>query len=376
MEFRIADTFTDSLARLTGDEQKAVKTTAFDLQLNPANPGMQFHRLDNARDKNFWSVRVNRDVRLIVHKTDGSLLLCYVDHHDDAYNWAERRKLETHPKTGAAQLVEIRETVKEITIPKYVEIEEPATHKPLLFEQVSDEELLGYGVPSEWLADVRQANEDSLFELLEHLPREAAEALLDLATGVTPEVLQPVGAELDPFEHPDAQRRFRLMTDSDELRRALEYPWEKWAVFLHPAQRDLVQRDYGGPARVTGSAGTGKTVVALHRAVFLANKHPDARILVTTFSEALAGALQHKLRHLIGNKPNVFERIEVYSIGEIGRRLYAGRLGQPKPVSEDVLRTMLSEAAGSGESHRFSGQFIWTGTRSTRGSDMAYRTTC
>lgn len=114
MDFRIADTFTDSLAKLTGDEQKAVKTTAFDLQLNPANPGMSFHKLDKARDKNFWSVRVSSDIRLIVHKTSSSLLLCYVDHHDKAYDWAERRKLEAHPTTGAAQLVEIRETVQEM----------------------------------------------------------------------------------------------------------------------------------------------------------------------------------------------------------------------------------------------------------------------
>jgi mRNA-degrading endonuclease RelE of RelBE toxin-antitoxin system len=106
MDFRIADTFTDSLARLTGDEQKAVKTTAFDLQVNPASPGMSFHKLDKAKDKDFWSVRVSSDIRLIVHKAPGSLLLCYVDHHDKAYDWAERRKLETHPKTGAAQLVE------------------------------------------------------------------------------------------------------------------------------------------------------------------------------------------------------------------------------------------------------------------------------
>src|SRR6266436_10424740 len=125
MEFRIADTFTDGLTRLTGDEQKAVKTTAFDLQLNPANPGMKFHKLDKAKDKNFWSVRVSSDIRLIVHKTAGSLLLCYVDHHDKAYDWAERRKVETHPKTGAAQLVEIRETVQEILVPKYVEVETP-----------------------------------------------------------------------------------------------------------------------------------------------------------------------------------------------------------------------------------------------------------
>ena len=110
MDFRIADTFTASLARLTGDEQKAAKTTAFDLQLDPSSPGLSFHKLDQAKDKNFWSVRVSRDIRLIVHRTPASLLLCYVDHHDKAYAWAERRKLETHPKTGAAQLVEIRET--------------------------------------------------------------------------------------------------------------------------------------------------------------------------------------------------------------------------------------------------------------------------
>ena len=111
MNFRIADTFTDSLAKLTGEEQKAVKTTAFDLQMNPVSPGMSFHKLDKARDKNFWSVRVSSDIRLIVHKTDTSLLLCYVDHHDKAYQWASRRKLEIHPQTGAAQLVEIRETI-------------------------------------------------------------------------------------------------------------------------------------------------------------------------------------------------------------------------------------------------------------------------
>src|SRR2546429_1853118 len=152
MEFRIADTFTESLARLTGDEQKAVKTTAFDLQLNPANPGMSFHKLEKAKDKNFWSVRVSGNLRLIVHKTAESLLLCYVDHHDKAYNWAERRKLETHPKTGAAQLVELRETVQEIVIPVYVQTEASIApkltveQKPI-FAGMLDDELLGYGVP-------------------------------------------------------------------------------------------------------------------------------------------------------------------------------------------------------------------------------------
>lgn len=111
MNFRIADIFTASLAKLTGNEQKAVKTTAFDLQLNPAHPGMQFHKLNAARDPNFCSLRVNRDIRLIVHRSADNLLLCYVDHHDKAYRWAERRRLETHPKTGAAQLVEALDQV-------------------------------------------------------------------------------------------------------------------------------------------------------------------------------------------------------------------------------------------------------------------------
>jgi mRNA-degrading endonuclease RelE of RelBE toxin-antitoxin system len=138
MNFLIADTFTDSLARLTSDEQKAVKTTAFDLQINTANPGMQFHKLARTKDKDFWSVRVNRDLRLIVHRSPESLLLCYVDHHDEAYRWAETRRLERHPTTGAAQLVEVRETIREIEVPRYVDAGPPeaepatqATPRPL-----------------------------------------------------------------------------------------------------------------------------------------------------------------------------------------------------------------------------------------------------
>ena len=104
MEFRIADTFTDSLGRLNAQEQKAVKTTAFDLQMDASAPGLSFHKLDRAKDTNFWSVRVSSDIRLIVHRTPASLLLAYVDHHDAAYKWAERRKIERHPTTYSHNL--------------------------------------------------------------------------------------------------------------------------------------------------------------------------------------------------------------------------------------------------------------------------------
>ena len=95
-------------------------------------------------------------------------------------------------------------------------------------------------MPPEWLDDVRAANEDTVLELADHLPGEAAEALLELATGGTPQVAPVAVPSADPFDHPDAQRRFRVMSDVEELERALEYPWEKWTVFLHPEQRHIV----------------------------------------------------------------------------------------------------------------------------------------
>lgn len=354
MEFRIADTFTDSLAKLTGDEQKAVKTTAFDLQLDPAQPGMQFHKLDKAKDKNFWSVRVNSDIRLIVHKTNDNLLLCYVDHHDKAYHWAEKRRLETHPVTGAAQLVEIRETVKEVIVPVYKQVEQTAspqkTPTKLHFAHLGDADLLSYGVPVDWLADVRRADEDAFLDLYQHLPGEAAESLMLIATGSAPPAPPPpAAANADPFAHPDAQRRFRVMNDADELARALDYPWDKWTIFLHPAQRQLIERNYNGPARVAGSAGTGKTIVALHRAVYLTRSDPDARVLLATFSGTLANALRAKLRRLVSNEPRLAERLEVHSVKEIGRRLYELNCGPLRLASADAVRRLLAEAAAEAE---------------------------
>jgi mRNA-degrading endonuclease RelE of RelBE toxin-antitoxin system len=379
LEFRIADTFTDSLARLTGDEQKAVKTAAFDLQMNPVNPGMQFHRIDKSKDNNFWSVRAGSDIRLIVHKTAGSLLLCYVDHHDKAYQWAERRKLEVHPRTGAAQFVEIRERVQEIVVPRYVEVTKPIPSKPPLFTDKTDDELLDYGVPAEWLDDVRGANEDSLLEIADHLPSEAAEALLELATGGKPKrarvftqekvfYQEPVpdsGLEFrltpsrpHPFGHPDALRRFRVIGNAEDLERALEFPWDKWTVFLHPAQREIVEASYGGPARVSGSAGTGKTIVAVHRAAFLVRQHPDSRVLLTTFSDTLANALRTKVRRLLSSEPRLAERLEVHSMNAIGERLYEQQFGKAKLATRETIRKFLGESAALNVDQEFGIPFL------------------
>lgn len=363
LEFRIADSFTDSLARLTGHEQKAVKTTAFDLQLNAASPGLSFHRLDRAKDPNFWSVRVNSDIRIIVHRTASSILLAYVDHHDDAYKWADRRKIQRHPTTGAMQLVEIRELVEDAALalppdPVQEPVKTPSTTGERLFSNLRKFELMAFGVPEEWVNDVRNATEDTLFDIIEHLPQEAQEALLMLAVGEKPEPPAPVPVDADPFTHPDAQRRFRVLTNADELRNALDYPWDKWAVFLHPVQAELVKKAFSGPTRVSGSAGTGKTVVALHRAVHLANANPDEKVLLTTFSRPLANSLRRKLYSLIGEDPSQSLRITVKPVSAVGYDLYTERFGQPQIASVALIRTLLTKASSEIEGHRFPVHFL------------------
>lgn len=229
-----------------------------------------------------------------------------------------------------------------------------------LFSQMADAELLSFGVPAEWLQDVRQATEDTLLILADHLPGEAAEALLELATGGKPRLSQPTATGTNPFDHPDAQRRFRVMTNVEELERALEFPWEKWTVFLHPEQRQWVERDYNGPARVSGSAGTGKTIVALHRAAFLARTNPDARVLLATFSDTLAHALHTKLRRLIGSEPRLGERIDVHSLNTLGIRLHKSLLGPVNPASQNDVRELLHEALKASAGHKFSLSFLLT----------------
>ncbi|MEK7950454.1 3'-5' exonuclease [Luteolibacter sp. Y139] len=355
MDFLIADTFTDSLAKLTGQEQKSVKTAAFDLQMNPAHPSLQFHRVENSKDPNFWSVRVNLDLRIIIHKTAGSFLLCYVGHHDDAYNWGQRRKIEQHPRTGAIQIVEVRERVEEISTYRDPIKEVSGPPELSLFAKFPDDELLDYGVPAEWIGDVKSATESTLFDLAEHLPQEAAEALLELATGGTP---QKPKTEVGGFDHPDTQRRIRLVTGEAELALALEYPWEKWTVFLHPSQRSVVERNFNGPARVSGSAGTGKTVVALHRAVFLAKKHLGARILLTTFSEALATLLQIKLERLIDPESETAKRITVQSLQQVATELAEGEMEGEEMVSDERLGDLIAYSAKQAGETQYPARFL------------------
>ena len=343
MTHRIADTFYDSLGKLTAQEQKAVKTTVFDFQMDPSLPGLSMHRVDRARDPNFWTARVNRDIRMVVHKREQDTLLAWVGHHDDAYRWAETRRIESHPKTGAIQIVEARETVEDIVIPNYVHEDVPM---PRLFADETDDTLLSWGIPTDWLETVRAVTEDTILDVAGYLPGEAAEAIVQAATGVRPTPAAPIDFNADPWTHPDTERRFRVMDNLEELKAALDSPWEKWSVFLHPAQREFVDRDFNGPARVIGSAGTGKTVVALHRAARLA-KSSDARVLLATFNKTLAKRLSEKAP-LIAD-PTVSGRMEVAALAETIALQYQEQFGRCDIASDDDVKELLnSVAAGQG----------------------------
>lgn len=357
MSFIRASTFDDALIRLAHQEQKQAKLTAYDLFVDPRGNGHQMHRIE--KSDGFWSVRVNRDVRIVLHKNGDDLLLAYVGHHDDAYRWAEGRRLTRHERTGAMQFVEIV-TVERVrdTPASAVSLVSPAASAAMPpvkrpFASLTDDQLLDVGVPREWLRPVRDTLESDVFALLDRLPAEASEALMDYVTGGKLEDHIAVKIpEADPFTHPDAQRRFRTVDNIEELQAALDQPFAKWAVFLHPAQRALVERDWKGPARVSGSAGTGKTIVALHRAVHLA-RDSDAKVLLTTFSKPLAQALVSKLDVLTESAKAVRSRVTVAALDQAAYQLFETYFAKPTMASDAQVRAAVTAAreAGLGAAH-------------------------
>lgn len=367
----IAKTFTDALAKLTGDEQKQAKLTVFELQTNPENPGLKYHRIDSSKDPNFWSVRVNRDLRIIVHKMSvkgrTTTMVAFVAHHDDAYDWAERRRIDVHPRTGSVQIVEVRELFEETRLPAPdLFIHADAQDERPVLGGLRPDELLDIGVPEDWLDDLLKAGEGRFLALCEHIPAEAAEKLLAYATdgilpGTVPDVHEmalPAQAPADPYAHPDTQRRFRVLENVEELERALAYPWERWMLYLHPSQRRVVETDFSGPARVAGSAGTGKTVVALHRAARILRENPDARLLVTTFSRHLAASLKRKLWQLVEDE-TARKRATVLSFDEIALQFFALANGHdPRLARKGDLDAAVADAVREHGGGEFDARFV------------------
>jgi superfamily I DNA/RNA helicase/mRNA-degrading endonuclease RelE of RelBE toxin-antitoxin system len=317
----IGTDFLTSYSKIPKSQQAKVLNFVTKFRADPTRPGTNYEKLEHTHDKNLCSVRIDQTYRGIVLKpeTGNVYVLLWVDHHDDAYDWAKNKVVRIHPETGSLQVIPVVEGEPLVV--------EPEPEKPGLFDAFQDAELTGLGVPELLMPMVRNLKSDAdLDRVASDFPQEASEALYMLAAGyaldeVRKEMLLPVEpVKVDPddfvtaLEKPDSKRRFFVVDDEQELKEVLLAPLEKWRVFLHPSQRKLVENDWKGPVRVLGGAGTGKTVVAMHRATWLATKKcsGDDRILFTTFTRNLAADIRENLAKICPEE--ALPRIEVVNL--------------------------------------------------------------
>jgi len=331
-EVAIMSNFLAAFADLPKAQQKKVREFTEKFRRDPLHPSINYETLENMRDSKVRSARIDQTYRaIVVHPPHGDVyLLVWVDHHDEAYRWAKNRVFDINPHSGALQVYQSEE------------VDPPAPAPSGLFASYSDSDLTLIGLPAALMPAVRSvADEVGLDGLVPHLPRQAADGLQLLAAGYTleqvvEELTRPVmepdpepqtdaagppPPRIDPdnfsaaLRHPDSQQQFLVVTSDADLADILNAPLDAWRVFLHPTQRRLARQYFRGPARVLGGAGTGKTVVLLHRAAFLARevfKAPSDRILVTTFTVNLASDLKANLAKLLA--PEDLERVEVINI--------------------------------------------------------------
>ena len=299
----ISSDFLTALVRLPRGIQGKVTEFVNKFRNNPRAPGINYEKLKNGMDKKIYSVRIDDTYRGIVAREDetGVYLLLWVDHHDEAYDWAARKRCEVNKKTGAIQIFDVQ-VVEETAV---------APNAEKLFQNISDGDLLELGVPEEQLSFIRSLSDTEAFiNAKASIPQDVFEYLSWLTEGIPiSEVLEYakdergtgelVNSISDALDKPAALKSFVVVEGEDELRKIMAEPLEKWRVFLHPTQRKIVNREYSGPARVLGGAGTGKTVVAMHRAKSLAAKLPASqRILFTTFTANLAADIKENLRKI------------------------------------------------------------------------------
>lgn len=347
MSLILAQSFVKQLKRLPQKEQGVVSRTVLDLQIDPTASTLSLHKVDG--NAGWWSAYANGDLRIILARQgEGDLVLCWTDHHDKAYLWARNHVLSQHPVTGAMQLVEIPEVVAPQSDDN-VEAEPKKRRVPICEKlSVGREKLLGWGIPEAWVERVLSAvDEDELLEIGEkHLPIEVAEIVLGLAVGELPEE-KPEDDNPQPA-NPWSAQGWWVISEDDDLKAALENRnWDTWCVYLHPSQRKISYKTYNGPYRVCGSAGTGKTVVALHHAKHVLESDPMAQVAVLTYSGVLATDLKRRCRALL--TPRALERCEVRSLAEFARRLYDAVFPNHDPIihrvdvrmkTRDALRAM------------------------------------
>lgn len=323
----LSQDFLLQLAKLPASVHSKVMKWAIQFQSDPTSPGINYENINSARDSNLKSVRVDRDWRGIVFKPSRGdvYVLLYVDHHDQAYRWAEHRKLTVNPVTGAMQMV-VLEAVDDVAPALEPQARGSASASamaatanaeaapPPLFNALSDHELVSLGVPEESLPLVRTITSESALDAAQgRLPVEAYEGLFLVAAGDSVSTILgerdnrtsrtvDTGDFATALTTPESLSRFVVVDDDQAMLAIMHAPMAQWRVFLHPTQYRLASGDRSGPVRVLGGAGTGKTVLAMHRAKWLA-EHRTAdgkKVLFTTFTRNLTGDIEQNMKTLCG----------------------------------------------------------------------------
>lgn len=327
--FRVAifDDFFEAFGGLPKAQQKKVREFLRKFRANPTDKSINYEKIHTFVDQNLRTVRIGDDYRAIVLRPESGNVygLLWVDHHDEAMAWAARKRCTINPEIGAIQIYDLIEAEAAAPAPKAAT---PAYQAPGLFAQLADADLVGIGVPEELLPVVRgYTTQQDLDEAVRQLPSIAYEGLVFLASGESlPDVRDALGltsaappAAPDDFAaalQVDVSRKHFVVVENDEaLEAMLDAPLEKWRIFLHPSQRQLVERVWNGPVRVLGGAGTGKTVVAMHRAAWLARQVYSGerdRLLLTTFTANLAEDISQNLDKLLDGADR--KRVEVLHI--------------------------------------------------------------
>ena len=300
--------------------QKQGKVTEFfnKFRNDPTHPGINFEKINEGIDKNICSVRIDDTYRgIIVREPESNVyILLWVDHHDEAYAWAKRKKCSINKLTGSVQIFDVQEVIEEQNT-----IDEPA-----LFASISDEVFERIGLPEEQLPMIKAIKTlEGLHSLKAAIPEDAFEGLEWLGNGFTvDEVLSTLYPETEHVDVKDNDFAAALQTDAskksfvivdgeEELQAIMQEPLEKWRIFLHPTQRKVVGKKFNGPARVLGGAGTGKTVVAMHRAKMLAsNLNSDGKILFTTYNKNLPEDIKDNLRKICSAEE--MKRIDIINL--------------------------------------------------------------
>lgn len=327
---------------------------------DPYANGLNFEKINTPYEDKIYSVRIDDTYRGIVAKISelDSYVLLWIDHHDEAYEWAQSKKVKINPNTGVLQVFTVTN----------IEETEKKPEKETIFGKYSDNDLLKIGVPEELIPYVKLLpDNEAFFAAKSKLPQDAYENLEWLINDIPlEEVIELYQSQLkgtdeepvsdNPLKNPVAMKSFVVVDGEDELRRVLAEPLENWRVFLHPSQRKLVNKNFNGPARVLGGAGTGKTVVAMHRAKWLLDQIPEnQQVLFTTFTANLAADIKEQLRKICTAAE--WKRIEVINLDAWMMRYLKGRGFNYDVFSEDLHETWEKAIQLSGEDAGFSADF-------------------